>query len=272
MTTRRYVLKAAMGAAASLCIPRAVVAATGAKGFEQKVQSILQPLLVGNHLTSEDTQTHLVEHSFLLDGFRRYANMAPCFYIVQNGGPKYEHEDWYTVDGPTLRTAVYANAEMGEVSISTDQLRAILTGAVTNWSEVGLRDMPIKLAVRAHEQIFLAQRYMKRYAATIDPSKRIYDLFRYAEKHHTYDDLLAFAQEEPGALVIGLRDVKPENLTPVKLDGAAFNATGDYSLKMQTFISVRRDEDKLALVQSIVSKVIKNRDRDARYLSTMNFV
>lgn len=163
----------------------------------------------------------------------------PGIEVVLSHGVKLQNELFETRQFTQEFMPVYASAAKSSPSISYDSLADIVTGKITDWSELGASPGPIHIYMNGdHLQKRRLDNLMGAHGI---PSNSFSPSIHYARN---YDDLNAVASQDENALVVGLLTSQSSSMVPVALDGISPRAFNDsYAMTIPTYISIRKNSD-----------------------------
>jgi len=224
-----------------------------------------------------------IEHTFLLEEFRKYATMRGCWMVIEHG---------MNVRHPALRRLAsfvehvpfYVNSGNPIRELNQRQIRGILLGQVRNWKEVGGLDVKIELISHGRNRwkrafaTMLAYNFLQNDEYSIDnalnllgepsPSQRL-ELGETLQRSQIQvaweDDYEAVAAEslgKIGSLAVSLRPIYARGLFPLMVDGFSplnFN----YPIWVDSHINVRIDREETRNAASeLVADLVQKYDAD----------
>ena len=164
--------------------------------------------LLKNSTAHPDDQPPIVFHSFSNDQLSRQNDIGASF-IIHHGRPV-ELGNYRIIYSHSETLPIYVTEEVGIDDLSAPQTKDILEGRVKRWSEVSGSNVPIHLYGPSSDNKKKALAFQINQAG-IDLQAQILD-------SGNYDDLRAQLENDPGALVLGLRSAaaQPRNLGSAK--------------------------------------------------------
>lgn len=221
-----------------LCAP-AILALSGGAVGARDLDNILH---LAKHRNGAGSAEHFgAEHTFgyLSGQLRKFASMPACRVIKFHGQLPYTPNGWRSVEFEKSRWTVFSDPEIGVQDLSLVDLGKIISGESRNWSAFGGPSLEIQLIT--NYGLPLQGLHAMMHENGLD-----HEAFRTAKSLPCfgYRAMLERAEKTPGALVLGLREVAPEGLTAVKIDGIGFSLSKhqSYPLERSFSILVRNDD------------------------------
>jgi len=215
------------------------------------------------------------EHAFMFDpnSPSRLAAMPECKVIKVHGRSEISPSGWVRYEFPNSRWPLFVNPSVGVSSLRKAEIGGIVSGQLRNWSQLGGPDLNITVIMNwgvalkglyamLHENgIPLSQVAARDDLVNCNAALAGGDAIGF-KSCGGYVRMLQMGQQTPGALVLGLRSVKPEGLLPLSIEGEPFSLENntDYPLQRGFAVLVREgdraaEEDfKSYLVQLIQRK------------------
>ena len=191
-------------------------------------------------------------HAFSLAEFDALAKSPAVKVIVEHGGV-HANPQFQLLNQVEERAPIFVHQERNIADLSSEMLKKVLCGEVTDWSKLG--SGPGKINLRLHGGQLQKKAFETLLKTIAAPAVSPSELSRQTFHHSSYEELASAAARDTEVLVVGLREIAPSGLKPLSIDGAALSLeiSHHYPLRMPVAVFVRTD----ALTQEEIASLDK---------------
>jgi hypothetical protein len=181
-----------------------------------------------------------VHHAFSMAEFDALAKNPAVKVIVEHGGI-HANPSFRLLNEVEERAPIFVHQKRNITDLSSGMLKKMLCGEVTDWTELGSDEGKINLHLHGGR---LQKKAFETLFKTIPASETsVSELSRETFHHPSYETLASAAARDTKALVVGLREIAPNGLKPLSIDGVALSLemSQPYPLSMPVGVFVRKD-------------------------------
>jgi hypothetical protein len=163
---------------------------------------------------------------------------------------------------------VFVSRKRKIANLSKEQLIKILKGEITDWQELG--DTQAAIVLYLHSGVYQKlsfEKFLETLGLTPADLKA-----RNVKSSSDYGDLESMAGKDPDALVIGLRELEPEGLKTVSIDGASIldvRNLEQYPLHITVNLFERDTPEAAKPLKKVIKQIDKNNPLDNIYNATL---